>query len=152
MRPPGQNKIRVAFSEAHAGEIAIRPARKRKPPPPTSIRFNHAEREQLERDAGSMTLSAYIRLVLFGPAAEAYKSRRPKRKPREPRSDEVLLSQLLAILGQSRLASNFNQIVKLAHSGSLPVTPELEDELREACAAIKDMRLMLITALGIKSR
>lgn len=152
MRPPGQNKIREAFSEAHSGEITIRPPRKRKPPPPTSIRFNHAEREQLERDAGSMTLSAYIRLVLFGPTAEAYKSRRPKRKRREPRSDEVLLSQLLAMLGQSRLASNFNQIVKLAHSGSLPVTPELEDELREACAAIKDMRLMLITALGIKSR
>lgn len=152
MRPPGRNKVREAFSEAHAGEITIRPPRKRKAPPPTSIRFSHTEREQLERDAGSMTLSAYIRLVVFGPAAEAHKSRRPKRKHREPGADEVLLAQVLATLGQTRLASNFNQIVKLAHSGALPVTPELEDELKDACAAIKEMRLMLVRALGVKAR
>ena len=45
-----------------------------------------------------------------------------------------------------------NQIAKAANIGALPVTPELEDELFAACAAIQDMKSELVTALGVKDR
>lgn len=154
MRPPGRNKVVQSFNEANAGDITVRPSRNaaHKQSSPLAFRVTDDERAELKRDAGSMTLSAYIRLVMFGSQAEAYKSRRQTRKNREPRTDEVLLAQILAVLGQSRLAANFNQIVKLANCGALPVTPELESELKETCEAIRDVRVLLIKALGIKAQ
>jgi hypothetical protein len=60
------------------------------------------------------------------------------------------LGQLLALLGQSRLANNLNQLAKAANQGSLPVTAEIEAELQQACAHILEMRLLLLKALGIR--
>lgn len=116
---------------------------KPKSPPPFSLRLSFDERVQLERDAAGKSLGAYVRERLFG------KGVRPRRKGRKPPSrDNEALGRVLGALGASRLASNLNQLAKAVNTGSLPVTPETEKELREACAAVMAMRDELMRALG----
>ena len=132
---------------------AARPSKpKRKAPPPFSIRFTEAERARLEQDAGALSLAAYMRLKLFAGDEPPPTRRKPTRKQYVPSAELAVLGQMLGGLGQSRLASNLNQIAKAANIGALPVSPELEAELLEACAAILDMRRSLIQALGVKAR
>ena len=152
MPPPGRNKIRQSFSDANDAGGLIRPSRRRvkKHPAPYSIRFDDEERAQLNRDADGKSWAAYIRSVLF-PDKHQPKTRQT-RKRRQPEVDETLVAQILGVLGQSRLSSNLNQIAKGANLGTLPVTPELEDELQQACADIKAMRGVLVEALGIKDQ
>ncbi|MDJ0922277.1 MAG: hypothetical protein QNI84_14205 [Henriciella sp.] len=149
MRRPGNNKVRERFSEAHSGEITIRPARRRKSPPPYSIRFTEEERAILKREAGSLSEAAYIRKKLFEDQPHIFQ--RLTRKRRAPNVDHAALAQVLGQLGQSRLPSNLNQIAKAANIGALPVTPDLEEELREACRAIFAMKAALQSALGMKT-
>ncbi len=65
-------------------------------------------------------------------------------------SDTKTLAQILALLGQSRVASNLNQLARAANIGSLMVTPEVERELCAACAHIADIRALLVRAIGLK--
>jgi len=51
-------------------------------------------------------------------------------------------------LGGSRLFANLNQLTKAVNSGSLPVTPGTEAELKEACADFTRLRNDLLRALG----
>jgi hypothetical protein len=46
---------------------------------------------------------------------------------------------VLALLGRSRLANNLNQLAYAANIGSLPLTPETEEELQAAIAKITSM-------------
>lgn len=64
--------------------------------------------------------------------------------------DKQKISQLLGFLGQSRIASNINQLAKAVNSGSLPVNEEVVSNLNEAVAAILWMRDELIKALKLK--
>ena len=118
-------------------------AARKKTPPPFSIRFTFEERARLERAAAGMPLGAYIRGKLFdGDLA-------PRRtRGRSPVRDHAELARVLGALGASRLSSNLNQIAKAANLGALPVTPDLEDELREVCQSIRSMRSDLMRALG----
>ncbi|MEM9375614.1 MAG: hypothetical protein AAGA72_05300 [Pseudomonadota bacterium] len=152
MTCPSSDQVSETFANASAPGGLARPSqrRERKHPPPFSIRFTDEERAILKRDAGGLSWSAYIRSKLF--ADEPTLSQRLTRKRSSPDVDHALLAQVLGELGRSRLASNLNQIAKAANIGTLPVTPELELELKDACAAVKDMRATLITALGIKVR
>jgi hypothetical protein len=135
------------------GTAAARPRKRRKKlPPPFSIRFTDEERAQLNRDAGALSLAAYMRLKLFADCENPPKLRKPTRKVAQPSAELAVLGHMLGSLGKSRLASNLNQIAKAANIGALPVTPELEVELSEACAAILDMRQRLISAMGIKAQ
>lgn len=122
---------------------------KKKAAPPFSIRFTEEERARLTSEARKQPLAAYIRSKLFGDKVSA-RPRRPRRRSPLPHMDQIALGKVLGELGQSRLASNMNQIAKAANMGALPATPELEQELYEACAAIRDMRHQLIGALGIR--
>jgi hypothetical protein len=137
----------MAFSSAATPELS-----KVKSPPPFSIRFTDEERAQLNRDAGALSLAAYMRLKLFADCENRPKTRKPTRKIAHPSAELAVLGHMLGGLGKSRLASNLNQIAKAANMGALPVTPELEAELSEACAAILDMRQRLILAMGIKAQ
>ena len=123
--------------------------KKRKHPPPVSIRFTDEERTRLTRDAGKLSLSAYIRQRLLGDAV-APRERRYLRKQRRPTIDDETLAKWLGTLGQSDLARSMIAIAMAAQSGALPVTPELSDKLDAACDEIHDMRTALITALGVK--
>jgi len=135
----------MAFSSAAAPELA-----KTKSPPPFSIRFTDEERAQLNRDAGTLSLAAYMRLKLFADCENTPKLRKLTRKIAQPSAELAVLGHMLGGLGKSRLASNLNQIAKAANMGALPVTPELEGELSEACADVRAMRQSLVAALGIK--
>jgi hypothetical protein len=71
-------------------------------------------------------------------------------RSRKPVEDERALGRLLGELGKARLANNLNQLAKAANTGSLPVTLDTENALRDACAAIQDMRGLLLRALGFQ--
>ncbi|MEM1395821.1 MAG: hypothetical protein AAGH38_00030 [Pseudomonadota bacterium] len=129
--------------------MALRTRSHTKTPPPFSIRFTEAERAFLEREAGDLSISAYIRRRLFD-GAMGPQRRNVTRKPKRPDVDRVALSRALASLGQSRLSQNLNQIAKAANMGALPVTSDLIDELIAACEEIRRMRADLIAALGLK--
>lgn len=120
---------------------------KPKYPPPFSLRLSEEERAILRQRAGKLSMGEYIRSKLFGDAATPRKVKR--RNPTE--ADQTNAAQL-AGLGQSRLASNMNQIAKAANMGALPVTPDLLDELHQACADIAAMRDALIGRQGLKVR
>tara|TARA_B100001971_G_C17916435_1_gene395497 strand:- start:151 stop:525 length:375 start_codon:yes stop_codon:yes gene_type:complete len=113
-------------------------------PPPYSLRLTHEERALLDQLAGTMSISAYIRMQIFGVPSPR------KRNLRRTRADEEALAEALSILGRSKISNNLNQLAKAVHSGSLSITPDTEDQLRQACRDIEVMRGMLIEALGLK--
>lgn len=110
--------------------------------PPVSVRLSKEERERLDAEAGSLSVSSYIRHRLF-------EAPTPRRAYRRPVQDEQALGQLLAELGRSRLSANLNQLAKAAHSGSLPVTPEVHQAILDASHDIRAMSDLLVQALGL---
>ncbi|WP_121119700.1 plasmid mobilization relaxosome protein MobC [Croceibacterium ferulae] len=112
-------------------------------PAPFSLRLTPEERLRLERDAGHQSVSAYIKSRLFDGAAA------PVRTRGLSPVDRAALAEALAKLGQSRIANNLNQLARAANVGALDLTPELEAELQEACAAVLDMRALLVQAVGL---
>ncbi|MCR9135722.1 MAG: hypothetical protein NXI27_07000 [Alphaproteobacteria bacterium] len=118
-------------------------AEKVKYPPPYSIRFTFEERAQLDADRGHKPLSVCIRERLFGDGVS------PRKKiGNGPVQDAEALGRVLGALGSSRLSSNLNQLAKAVHTGSLPVTPETESDLKDACREIAELRADLLRALG----
>ncbi len=112
-------------------------------PPPFSIRFTFEERARLDAARGRKALAAHIREELFGDDVS------PRKKPgNSPVKDAEALGRALGALGASRLSSNLNQLAKAVNTGSLPVTPETEADLVEACREIKALRVDLLRALG----
>lgn len=111
---------------------------------PLSVRFTEAEKARLGDLAGNTPLSQFIRERALGDATDR------RAKVRQPLKDAEPLARLLGLLGQSRLASNLNQLAKAANHGSLPVTQEVEADLQAACAHVLEMRLLLLKALGVK--
>jgi hypothetical protein len=128
-------------------KISAKPASdkagKSKYPPPFSIRFTFEERAKLDADRGSKALSNHIREKLFGDDAA-----RRKRPGNSPVGDAEALGRVLGALGASRLSSNLNQLAKAVNLGSLPVSPEVEAELIEACQEVQELRADLLRALG----
>ena len=110
---------------------------------PFSLRLSFDERGLLEHDAAGQALGAYIRERLFG---EDVTPRTVQGK--FPIKDQAALGRVLGALGASRLSANLNQLAKAVNTGSLPVTPETEEELRRACAAVIAMREDILNALG----
>ncbi|MCR9122963.1 MAG: hypothetical protein NXH91_11900 [Phyllobacteriaceae bacterium] len=130
---------RLDFNEIAASEAET----PKKYPPPFSLRLTHEERAQLEAEANGKPLGAYIRERLLGDDAAPR-----KRAGNSPVKDKEALGRVVGALGTSRLSANLNQLAKAVNTGSLPVTPETEAELAEACREIADMRADLLRALG----
>ena len=112
-------------------------------PTPFSLRLSQDDRERLELAAGGNPVGAYIRSQLFG------RSVYPRRRYQKAKREDAALAKLLAELGASRLSANLTQLAKSANMGTLPLTPDVVEELSEACAAVAQMRETLITALGL---
>lgn len=129
----------MTISRHDFNKIASKPAKKRETP--FSLRLSFEEKAALKKMAGDMALGAYIKAVLFDSAPHKVGA-----KPSKV-SDQEALGRVLGQLGKSRLSSNLNQLAKAVNMGSLPVTPETEKELRQACADIAEMRLELMRAL-----
>ncbi len=124
-------------------KLAAPEAEKPNYPPPFSLRLTYEERARLDAERGEKTLAAHIRERLFGDDVAPR-----KRHGNSPVGDKEALGRLVGALGQSRLSSNLNQLAKAVNTGSLPVTPETEAELIEACRDISEMRDALLAALG----
>lgn len=114
-----------------------------KSPPPFSLRLSYDERARLSAAAQGKPLGAYIREQLLGDEAAPR-----QRRGNNPVKDHEALGRVLGALGQSRLASNLNQLAKAVNTGSLPVTPETEADLKQACREISALRADLLRALG----
>lgn len=134
MRRPCSNKVMESFAEASAAPTGglVRPARRKAKSKPFSIRLTDAERDQLEREAGSQPLAVYMRSKLLT-------------------KDRRSLAQLLAALGSSDLARSMRDLASAARNGALEETPEIKLSLEAACIAIDEMRENLVRALGLRS-
>lgn len=110
---------------------------------PFSLRLTFEERNKLKTAANGVPLGTFIKCVLFD--RELPKVRR---RHTAPVKDHQALAQVLAALGQSRLSANLNQMARAVNTGTLPVHPETEGDLRKACAAVQDMRQVLLEAFG----
>ena len=111
---------------------------------PYSIRLSVDERAYLKQRAGNRPLSAFIRSQLLGNNVTE------RRELRRPQINQTQYAALLANLGASRLSANINQLATHANMGTLDLTPEVERELMDACAAVVEMRKALLMALGMK--
>ena len=112
--------------------------------PPFSVRLTLAERARLDNEAGQLPIGEYVRTRLFdNPDAR-------QRVYRRPVQDAEALVEVLAALGNSRMAGNLYQIVRAVHAGELIVTAEQQKGLEEALVNVRDMRQWLMAALGMK--
>lgn len=117
--------------------------KRQKYPSPITFRPTVEERAMLKANAGGMSQSAYIRQCLFGKKAS---------KRIVPEVGRMLLAQILARLGETRISNNLNQIAYHANYGSLVLDEITVEELNEACLHVAWMRTQLIEALGLKDR
>ncbi|MEL6486420.1 MAG: hypothetical protein AAFQ13_04655 [Pseudomonadota bacterium] len=122
---------------------AQRPKPPRKSSSPLTLRLTADERARLEEMAAGMTMSAYVRACLF--AAE---TKRRKRRPKDVVADKQAAAEALALLGQSRIASNLNQLAYHANIGVLIEGPETKAQIVEANAHLQAIRTLLMQALG----
>ena len=122
-------------------KIAARPAGKREAP--FSLRLSFDEKAALLDAANGVPLGAYIKAKLFGEELE-----KVRRRNTNPVQDHQELGRILGSLGASRLSQNLNQLARAANRGALPVSPDVEAELKQACADIAAMRDALMRALG----
>lgn len=134
----------MSVTAQFGNKAAAPPAPRARRPPPFCLRLSASERAELVAKAGDAPLGAYIKEKLFDGL--------PARNRRSgiPLQDKKALAQVLAALGASNLAANVNQLAKLAHVGALPVGEELEAELFEAASTLRQMRSLLMRALGLK--
>lgn len=116
---------------------------KRRALSPLTLRLTAEEREKLEELAAGMTLSAYVRACVF-----AQETKRRKRRPKNVVEDKKVAAEALALLGQSRIASNLNQLAYHANLGVLAVGDDEKARIAEASDHLKAIRVLLMQALG----
>jgi len=121
-----------------------RPKRRKPETKNFCLHLTDDEKRLLLERAGRVPLGTFIRNAALG--GETQSKRRTFRKPAV---NETALARVLAALGGSRLSSNPNQLAKAVNIGALPVTPETETEIADACAAVIAMRRDLLLALGL---
>lgn len=120
-----------------------KPNRDRTAISPITLRLTPEERKKLEELAAGMTLSAYIRACIFGKEA-----RRRKHRPKDVIADKKAAAEALALLGQSRIASNLNQLAYHANIGALAMDETEKLQIAEAYAQVQSIRSLLMQALG----
>jgi hypothetical protein len=111
-------------------------------PAPFSLRLSPDERTRLEAEAEGMQLGTYIKVKLLDGAPV---------KRAAAVEDRKGLAQALALLGQSRYASNLNQIAHLAHIGALTFSPEEQEDLAAALKHVAEIRALLVKATGLRA-
>lgn len=111
-----------------------------------SLRVSETERASLEKAAAGIPLSAYVRDRLFG---EDVTPRRTRGK--HPVKDYEALGRVLALLGRSGTSEHLNAALESVEAGKIIVSTELDDELRQACFMVANLRHDLIKALGLSA-
>lgn len=134
-----------AFGGCMTGDSREFKKPRKKYAPPFSIRLTLAERARLDTEAGPLPLSDYIRTRLFDTPDTR------QRVFRRPVQDAEALAHVLAALGNSRMAGNLYQIVRAVHEGTLSLTPDQQQDMELALQDIRQMRGLLMQALGMKT-
>lgn len=114
---------------------------------PLTLRLTSDERARLENLAGDTTLSAYVRACVFARDTTLRKAR-----PSDIIADKKAAAEALALLGQSRIASNLNQLAYHANIGALVVGAAEKEDIAQANAHLAAIRALLMEALGKKQR
>lgn len=121
-----------------------------KAPTPLSLRLTPIERKELETAAGGQSLSGYIRSRLFAANIEAPGDTDTIRLSGKAR--QQLLARILGEVGRSELSRSMAEFAEAARIGVLPLSPDVIAEIRGACTHIRDIRTMLIRALGLSAK
>lgn len=66
-------------------------------------------------------------------------------------SDRAAMGKALALLGQSRIASNLNQLAHAANIGALIMTEDEEAGLKAALQHVSEIRALLLKATGLRT-
>ena len=135
--------IRKSFGDVAANDRSAKP--KKTYPKPVSVRFTDEERAELERKAGDLTLSAYVRSRCVGETVKPHRMR-----SKRPVKDYQELAKVLGMLGRSQLPNNVNQIAKALHSSNEPISADMDAIIRQAAFDIAYIRMTLMKALGLK--
>ena len=114
---------------------------------PLTLRLTPEERVRLEELAAGMTLSAYVRACVFAEDAKLRKTR-----PSDKVEDKKAAAEALALLGQSRIASNLNQLAYHANIGALIVGEDEKAQIAEANTHLATIRALLMEALGKRQK
>ena len=136
--PRPDRNVTPAFKAA-----AIDTPKKRTALSPLTLRLTPEERARLEELAAGMTLSAYVRACIFAEDAKLRKTR-----PKDIVEDKKAAAEALSLLGQSRIASNLNQLAYHANIGALIVGEVEKSQIAEANAHLIAIRALLMEALG----
>lgn len=88
--------------------------------------------------------SAYIRKQVFGENTDKRKYR-----PKIPKIDDTAISQILAMLGASRIGNNLNQLAKAVNTAALIADDEVIAQIEQAYAYHLAIRSVLMQALGL---
>ena len=143
---PVQNAVHPFNAVASNSTAAKSKPGKRRAVSPLVIRLTAEERARLEELAAGMTLSAYVRACVFGQEAK-----RRKRRPKDAVADKQAAAEALALLGQSRIANNLNQLAYHANIGALEIGASEREQIDEAYEHVLAIRALLVTALGRSS-
>ncbi|MEO1291606.1 MAG: hypothetical protein AAFV62_02035 [Pseudomonadota bacterium] len=135
--------LTAAFGERAAQTITPQPKLKPKRPSPLSVRLSFEERAQLERDAGGLPLSSYIKGRLFDSSAKPLKRRR-----KSPVEDNAALARALNVLRHSNLGASMQALANAASNGRSRFTREQRKQVEQACDDIAAMRSAILEALG----
>jgi hypothetical protein len=112
---------------------------------PFSLRLTPQEKHKLESAASGIAIAAYIKSTIFAEHRAARSTR-----GKAPVKDHRLLAEVLARLGDSRIANNLNQLAYAANIGVLDGGREVSRLLNEAYQEVRAIRALLLKALGQK--
>ncbi len=100
-----------------------------------------------QSQAAKMSESDWVRYILFNDAALIT----PKQKAAVKRVSDRDLSQMISVLGESRIPNNLNQLTKSVNMGTLIVTPDTAHRIDETYHMVLWIRQTLIHQLGLKA-
>lgn len=126
----------------------LQPPRRATRPAPFSVRLSESDRSRLLAEANGVPLGAFIKAKLLDGQLPVAPSR--FRRSGLAVEDRTALAQILALLGRSHMSNNLNQLAHASKMGALPITPETEQELLAALRDVRELRRLLLLALGLK--
>lgn len=110
-----------------------------------SLRVTYEEKARLEKAAGNMALSAFLRENLLGKDLKPRKSR-----GKHPIKDRDALGRVLGRLGRADIAFTMNSLMVACDEGRIYLSEEQSQMLRTIDDDIKAMRADLMQALGFR--
>jgi len=117
---------------------------------PVSVRLTPEERLELEKAAGGVSLSQYIRSRLF--QVGTIENQNCSEERISPAARQILLAQILSSLGKSGTATTLSELTELVRLGLLPDDADIAPTLAQARDEAAKLRGELLRALGLRPK